>query len=245
MSTAAPSATAPGFVLPPVGERPRSLVALLGDSLRRPGGRRGLSLLTVVLFLSGVSLFAYPVVTDVLARQRQQHLVQQFDNPSFQLAYRTHHVKVGEGLTRLVIPRMHLDVLVVEGTSLAALEAGAGHYTETPLPGQRGNVGIAGHRTTYGRPFNQLDIMRPGDLAYLYTPFAKYTYQVVKPFGGHANPWVVQPDAFYVVSQAGVLGSGHWLTLTTCNPKGSAAQRLVLRLTLVKSAPLTAGKARA
>lgn len=241
MSIASPSAT-PGFLVPPLGDEPRPLGALLGDALRRPGGRRFLSLVTVVLFLAGVSLFAYPVMTDILARQRQGHLSQQFDNPAFQTAYRSHKVKVGQGLTRLVIPKMHVDVLVVEGTTLAALRAGAGHYPETPLPGERGNVGIAGHRTTYGRPFNKLDEMKPGDVAYLFTPFAKFTYQVIKPFGGHPNPWSVLPDAFYVVSQSGVLGTGHWLTLTTCHPKGSASHRLVLRLKLVKSEPLKTTK---
>lgn len=241
MSTASSSVAAPSFLVPAPG-RPRGMAALLGDALRRPGGRRALSLLTVVLFLGGVSLFAYPVITDVLARQRQEHLSQQFDNPAFQTAYRSHKVRVGQGLTRLVIPHMKVDVLVVEGTTLAALRAGAGHYPETPLPGERGNVGIAGHRTTYGRPFNRLDEMRVGDVAYLYTPFAKYTYKVVKPFGGHPNPWAVLPNAFYVVSQEGVLGSGHWLTLTTCNPKGSATQRLVLRLTLVKTEPIDTQK---
>ena len=51
---------------------------------------------------------------------------------------------------------------MVEGTSPEALRAGAGHYPETPLPGQAGNVAIAGHRTTYGKPFNRLDEVAPG-----------------------------------------------------------------------------------
>ncbi len=80
--------------------------------------------------------------------------------------------------------------------------------------------------------------MKPGDVVYLITPFDKYTYAVVPPFDGHSNPWVVAPDDLSVVAQTGVLGTGHWLTLTTCNPKGSAAQRLILRLTLVRTQPL-------
>jgi sortase A len=119
----------------------------------------------------------------------------------------------------------------VQGTTPAALRAGAGHYVNTPLPGEVGNVGIAGHRTTFGRPFNRLQELKPGDLASLETPFAVYTYKAVPVFGGHDNPWVVTPNDFSVVSQ----GTGHLLTLTTCHPKGSARQRLVMRFSLVKT----------
>jgi sortase A len=235
MSTAA-QAPSPGptFTPPPVGPRPRKVSALLGDAMRRPGGRRAMSVVTVLLVLAGVSMFAYPVLTDVLARQKQGSLTSQFDNPQFQDAYRERRVKVGEGLTRLIIPHLHVDVLVVEGTTPAALRAGAGHYPDTPLPCEKGNVGIAGHRTTYGRPFNRLDEMRPGDVVILETPFARCTYKTVPAFAGHANPWSVLPDAFEVVAQRGPLGAGHFLTLTTCHPKGSASHRLVLRLSLVK-----------
>lgn len=225
----------PTFLPSPVGARPRGLAGLVGDCLRRSGGRRAVAALTVVLFLAGIGMFAYPVGTDAWAAHRQSQLRSQFHSAQLRQAYETHTIHVGQGLTRLTMPHIGVDVLVVEGTSLAALKAGAGHYPETPLPGEQGNVGIAGHRTTYGRPFNRLDEMRVGDTALLYTPFAVYTYQVVPPFDGHPNPWVVQPDDFSVVAQTGRLGAGHWLTLTTCNPKGSAAQRLVLRLKLVAS----------
>lgn len=59
----------------------------------------------------------------------------------------------------------------------------------TPLPGEAGNVGIAGHRTTYGRPFNRLNEVKSGDPGYLTTPSAKFTYTVVPAFGGHGNNW--------------------------------------------------------
>ena len=232
----------PSFVPAPVGHRPRGIAALLADCLRRPGGRRAVSLLTVALFIAGVGMFAYPVVTDVQASHRQSQLKSEFNShfadPHFRQVYREHQVQVGEGLTRLQIPKLGVDVLVVEGTTPAALRAGAGHYPETPLPGEIGNVGIAGHRTTYGRPFNRLDEMTAGDKVLLLTPFAQFTYAVVPSFDGHPNPWPVSPDDFAVVGRAGALGSGHWLTLTTCHPKGSARQRLVLRLKLVATKTL-------
>jgi sortase A len=221
----------PSFVTPPVPARPRGFASLLGDSLRRPGGRRGISVLSVVLFLAGIAMFAYPVGTDIYSRYRQDHLKSLFDSTSTQQAYLEHRIRVGDGLTILRIPKLGITRLVVQGTTPAALRAGVGHYVNTPLPGEAGNIGIAGHRTTFGRPFNRLDELKPGDTVSLETPFATYTYRAVAPFGGHSNPWVVTPNDFSVVSQ----GTGHLLTLTTCNPKGSARQRLVMRFTLVGS----------
>lgn len=218
----------------PVGGAPKGVGTLLGAALRRPGGRRALSAVSLVLVLAGVGLFAYPAVTDVIARQRQTRLTTAIQDPGYAERYKLREIKVGEGLTRLIVPRLKVDVLVVEGTTPAALKAGAGHYRGTPLPGESGNIGIAGHRTTYGRPFAKLDTMTTGDVAYLVTPFATYTYTVQPAFDGHANPWVVTPTDVGVVSQT---GADKWLTLTTCHPKGSARQRLVLRLALTRTDP--------
>lgn len=221
----------PSFVTPPVPARPRGFGALVGDALRRPGGRKGISVLSLVLFLAGIAMFAYPVGTDFYSRYRQDHLQSTFSNQGTQQAYLENRIKIGDGLTILRIPKLNITRLTVQGTTPAALRAGVGHYVNTPLPGEVGNVGIAGHRTTFGRPFNRLDELKPGDIVTLETPFALYTYKAVPPFGGHSNPWVVTPNDFSVVSQ----GTGRLLTLTTCNPKGSARQRLVMRFSLVGS----------
>ena len=219
----------PSFVTPPVPEQPRAVGSLLGDSLRRPGGRRALSVLSIVLFIAGISMFAYPVATDLYSRYQQSRLNSAFGDPELRHKYLTHTIAIGDVLTKLQIPKIHLDVLVVEGTTPAALRAGAGHYPGTPLPGEPGNVGIAGHRTTFGRPFNHLDEMRPGDQVILTTPFKRFTYVAVQSFDGHGNPFITTPTDFHVV--ANVPGQS-LLTLTSCNPKGSARQRIVLRLQL-------------
>jgi sortase A len=225
----------PTFLPRPVGPRPRGAAGLLSACLRRPGGRRAVSALTAVLFLAGVGMFAYPVFTDIVAKF---HRGSSLNDPAHQQQYFQHKIKVGDSLTRLVMHKINVNVVVVEGVTTSALKAGAGHYPDTPLPCEQGNVAIAGHRTTYGRPFNQLDKMSSGDTAVLYTPFQKCTYRAVAPFDGHADPWVVLPTAIGVVGQDGKLGSGHWLTLTTCTPKGSASHRLILRLKLVKTEQL-------
>lgn len=138
-------------------------------------------------------------------------------------------LREGEPLTRIEIPKIGVDTIVVQGTSPSALRAGAGHYPNTPLPGQKGNVAIAGHRTTYGRPFNKIDLLRTGDKIILTTPVGRYTYAVSRP------PWVTDPWDWSVVDKS----KDHLLTLTACHPKGSAKQRLVVRAKLLKSEPVT------
>jgi sortase A len=219
----------PVFASPGVPPRPRSRGALLGAALRRPGGRRALSVLSIVLALAGIAMFAFPAYTDLIAHFRQGHLKSEFSSPELQEAYKLHKFTAGQALTRLTSKRMGIDVLVVEGTTPSALKAGAGHYPETPLPCEAGNVGIAGHRTTYGRPFNKIDTMKAGDIVDLETPFETCHYVVVPGFSGHGNPWTVQPNDFGVVSPPSP-ATDKWLTLTSCHPKGSARERIVLRL---------------
>lgn len=198
--------------------------------------RRLVAGFAVVLALAGVGVLLRPLATNLWAHYRQGRIDRQFDDAQFRHNYRAGVIDVGDGLTRLRIPRLGVTVMVAEGTSGKALRTGAGHYTGTPLPGQPGNVAIAGHRTTYGHPFQHLERMKPGDIVSLKTPFAVYTYTVVPPFGGHGNPWAAAPTDYDVVASQPV---GRWLTLTTCHPPGSARQRLVLRLRLTDSEHLT------
>ncbi len=227
-----PTPPQPGFTTAPVRGSAVSRRRLAGLALRRPGGRRALSVVTALLLLAGVGLFSYPFVTDLLQHQRQGSLRKQFADPTYATTYRDHQVKVGDGLTELKIPSIGVDVLVVEGTTPAALRAGAGHYVGTPLPGEAGNVAIAGHRTTYGRPFNRLDEVEPGQEVELDTPLAKYFYVAVPDADfTPANPHPVAPTDVSVL-QAPADPGAHLLTLTTCHPKGSAAERLILRASL-------------
>jgi LPXTG-site transpeptidase (sortase) family protein len=87
-----------------------------------------------------------------------------------------------------------------------------------------------------GHPFGDLDKLVPGDQVILQTPFATYNYKIVPGFDGHANPWATSPEDWTVIS---VTTQSHLLTLTTCNPKGQASQRLVARAEMVSSQPVT------
>ncbi|HVW35591.1 MAG TPA: class E sortase [Acidimicrobiia bacterium] len=190
------------------------------DSLRtRPIARRLLSGFSIVTALVAIALLAYPLATNYMQDRLQSKLAIQLHSPKNQAAYAAGHMPEGDALTRIVIPSIKVDTIVVEGTGASALRAGAGHYPNTPLPGEEGNVGIAGHRTTYGKPFANLDRLAVGDEIVLETPIGRHVYRVSKP------PFVVSNTDYSVISQT----AGHTLTLTTCHPKGSARQRLVVK----------------
>jgi sortase A len=125
---------------------------------------------------------------------------------------------LGSGIALLEIPKVNLSMVVVEGVSVADLKLGPGHYPGTPLPGEAGNVVISGHRTTYLHPFYNLNELASGDPITLTTrDGTKHVYVV-------SENKVVQPTAVEVVSNT----TDDRLTLTTCNPRFSAAQRLIV-----------------
>jgi sortase A len=238
-----------GLAMPdPLGDNPprgAGALSYLLDAIRlRPVGRRALSTLSVLLFLGGASMFAYPLATDVYADQVVQvQLEDAFDAPAAREAYITRTVQTGDPLTKIVMPAIGVDALVVEGTSPAALRAGAGHYPTTPLPGEAGNVAIAGHRTTYGKPFNRVDELSIGEEIRLETPLAAHVYRVVAAPADAARPcptgacWITEPTDWGVVAPL----DGAMLTLTTCHPKGSARERLIIRAELVDTIERDAG----
>jgi sortase A len=188
---------------------------------RRPWARRGMSAVSVGLLVAAVGLLGYPFYTNLYQSRIQNRLDNQLVSPALQQAYRNRTLGTGDALTRIRIPAINVDVVVVEGTTASALRAGAGHYPQTPLPCEQGNVGIAGHRTTYGKPFHNLDQLKPGDDIILETPVGQCTYKV-------ASSFVVLPNDTSVVQPTPVPS----LTLTTCHPKGSASHRLVIRAAL-------------
>jgi len=129
------------------------------------------------------------------------------------------HVLPGDAYAVIQIPRIDLDMVVVQGTDYASLKEGPGHYVDTADPWQdTGRVGIAGHRTTYLHPFFDLDRVQPGDAIRLLTAYGTYTYTVTRNF--------VLPEA-----TAGVVleqTKQPTLVLTTCNPRYASSERLIV-----------------
>jgi len=127
--------------------------------------------------------------------------------------------KEGSLVARLQIPAIGVDEYVVQGTAEGDLAMGPGHYVGTSMPGQAGNVAIAGHRTTYGAPFNDLDSLVSGDPIFLTSDSGvKLEYTVSQA------PVAVSPSDVAVLNFFG----DNRLTLTTCNPRFSSSQRLVV-----------------
>ncbi|HVA42214.1 MAG TPA: class E sortase [Acidimicrobiales bacterium] len=132
----------------------------------------------------------------------------------------------GYAIGIIQIPKIGLEKYLVEGTGESDLQEGPGHYNDTPLPGQPGNVAIAGHRTTYGAPFYNLDALRPGDrVSITMVDGTTYTYDVT-------GSQVVSPSDVAVVGPT----KDNRLTLTTCNPRFSASTRLIVSASLVGAA---------
>ncbi|MBK9476369.1 MAG: class E sortase [Tetrasphaera sp.] len=127
---------------------------------------------------------------------------------------------------------------IVQGTKWYPLTRGIGHYEKTVGPGKVGNFSLAGHRTTYGRPFHNIDRLQDGDRLIIETATTYFVYEVT-------SHDIVAPTAVEVVApvpdQPGRTPTTPMITLTSCHPKFSAAQRYVVHGTLVTTAPRKGG----
>jgi sortase A len=130
-------------------------------------------------------------------------------------------VKEGDPLARIEIPKIGVDKIVVAGVALSDLRKGPGLYPFSALPGQIGNAAIAGHRTTYGAPFFRVDELTAGDEIIVTTVQGKFRYLVTEIK-------IVKPTDFSVLDQT----KDATLTLTSCNPRYSSRQRIVVKAKL-------------
>jgi sortase A len=120
------------------------------------------------------------------------------------------------------IERLAEGWTIVEGVSRNDLKNGVGHMPSTPLPGQPGNAVLPGHRTTYGAPFHELDELVVGDIIEVETALGLNIYEVRESI-------IVKPTELWVTNPR----PGSWITLSTCNPKFSSRERLIIFAELV------------
>ncbi|NBU95412.1 MAG: class E sortase [Actinobacteria bacterium] len=132
-------------------------------------------------------------------------------------------IEIGDPIARIEMPALGTDHIVVAGVGVDELQQGPGHFPDTPLPGQFGNAAIAGHRTTYGQPFHDVDRLSEGDDIVITTPAGRFVYLVT-------GTRIVEPTDYYVVATDDPTTAV--LTLTSCHPKWSAAQRIIVSATL-------------
>jgi sortase A len=198
------------------------------DVTRNRRRRRGrvLRITGLVLILAGLAVGGYVWWilwgTGLTTRAAQNDLRPRFEEriattPAAEAPARTVNVP-GAAVAILRIPKIELDYVVVEGTDTESLKKGPGHYSWTSYPWEdTGRVAIAGHRTTYGAPFWSLDELKPGDRITLATEYGIFNYRVTE-------------SRIILPSQAAILNEtkNPTLVLTTCNPRFSAAERLVI-----------------
>ena len=170
-----------------------------------------------VLMLSdaGVTLLWQEPVSWFLADRQQGQLEEAFANPPKRVLERK--PLPGDSIGRIELPTLDREYFIVEGTETDDLRKGPGHYRDTPLPGERGTVAIAGHRTTYGAPFRTIDQLDRGDRIELEMPYGRFVYRVEKSR-------IVEPTDLWVKRRVGY----DRLILTACHPLYSAAQRIVV-----------------
>ena len=135
----------------------------------------------------------------------------------------------GEAIARIAIPAIKMDEIVVEGTDVDALRKGPGHYPWTPMPGQPGNASIAGHRTTYGAPFANIGNLRPDDKITVQTAQGEFVYEVLAQDSPTKGYLIVSPDRVDLLRDKG----SNLLTLTSCHPRFSNRQRIVVQAKLI------------
>ena len=148
--------------------------------------------------------------------------------------------ELGEAFAILHIPSLegYDPWVVVEGTSVPDLKDGPGHIPGTAMPGDLGNVVVSGHRTTYGAPFQRLDELTDGSVVVLETRDGWFTYTI-------DDKTIVSPSAvevtYAVPGDPVAKPTKRLLTLTTCHPKYSAKQRLIVRGTLTAASKKSDG----
>ncbi|HYN65268.1 MAG TPA: class E sortase [Ornithinibacter sp.] len=181
--------------------------------------------------------------TDVVAERAQTQIVQTLEDdfargPAAPVGDDGIPAAIGEdgAFAVLRVPRFGDDYArpVISGTGRPVLALGVGHYVGTAGPGQVGNFAVAGHRTTYGRPFHDVDQLADGDLVVVETAGDVHVYEVT-------SREIVRPSDIGVIGpvpgQPGATPTEALITLTSCHPKYSATERFVVHGRLVESIP--------
>jgi sortase (surface protein transpeptidase) len=263
---------------PAAGRRDRPPV------VHKETGRTVLRTVGEVLITMGMVVLLFVVyelyITNIFSAQKQANatsaLNKEWDTVTGPARVNHYDVTDGQGFAKLYIPALGRDFhfTVIEGTTQPDLAIGPGHYPGTALPGQPGNMAIAGHRVGEGAPFDDLGLVQSCDAIVVETASDWYVYRML-PMAGEVADWsstkgataqcsgpngegkvapltglyartvgqeIVLPTEGDVVAPVphypgATLSAGQQvslLTLTTCNPKFSAAQRMIIHAVLVK-----------
>jgi sortase A len=218
----------------PAAERTRPIrlskpLTVLGEILISAG---------VVVALFGV----YDLFFTNFSEARSQHRLYQAIQREWRMpARKVPPLRLGDGMALLFIPRLgsHYRQVIVQGVDWLDLTEGPGHIPGTAMPGRVGNFVVSGHRTTYGHPFWDLNELRTGDPIGIETRSDWFVYDVI------SKEVVLPTDLAVIAPVPDHPGERPWqamLTFTTCNPRFSASERLVVHGRLVLRQPRPTGR---
>jgi sortase A len=178
-----------------------------------------------------LSFVAYQLWGTGIAESRaQDKLASQFRNTTTSVASTPTTTpapvipKVGDIVGKLTIPSIKVSKWIIAGVGYKQLEKGPGLFAGSPLPGQLGNVAIAGHRTTYGAPFSRIDEIQKGDIVTIDTSAGSFAYEV------NSAPRIVSASDVAVVKTKDETVAS--LTLVSCHPKWTSKQRIIVTAVL-------------
>lgn len=211
-----------------------SFISVLGESLITVG--------VVILLYVGWQVF----VNDPIVGNQQQVQAEHFkpstsSKPEFSKI--SNKLAQGKVFGKIYIPRFANDYvrLLGQGTfqAITLNKIGPGHYLSSQWPGEVGNFAVAAHRTSHGAPFNKIDTLQAGDQVFVETNDGWYTYE-------YRQTKIVDPTDVGVIRSVpkGMTGAhkgGSYMTMTSCHPKWSNRQRIVVWLELVDQQPHSAG----
>lgn len=178
---------------------------------------------------AGVTVAWQEPISALLAERQQAALGRELESPPARVVRR--RPKLGDAIGRIRLPSLDRSYYLVEGTRKGDLRKGPGHYRDTPLPGEPGTVGIAGHRTTHGAPFRHIDSLERGDRVVVEMSDAAYVYRVERTR-------IVRPSDVWVKRAV----RHDRLILSACHPLYSAAERIVVFARYVRKAPTGIGR---
>ena len=178
---------------------------------------------------AGMTLAWQEPVSAFLADQEQAQLEKELDHPPPRVIAR--NPLPGDAIGEIQMPTIDKSAFVVEGTDTDDLRKGPGHYPDTPMPGEHGTVAIAGHRTTNGAPFRNVDKLERGDRIVLQLPYGSFVYRVERT-------QIVEPTALWVTKRV----KYDRLVLSACHPLYSAAQRLIVFARFVRRGYSSVGR---
>jgi sortase A len=194
-----------------------------------------------LLITAGVLILLYvvwqlgindPVVSNVQQQQAQQAPISTPVEKQFLDADK--NLKQGKVFGRIYIPRFSNDYVrqIGQGTfqKVTLNKIGVGHYVRSQWPGQEGNFAVAAHRTSHGAPFNKIDTLQEGDNVYVETNDGWFTYTYRQT--AIVDPTFIEVIDKVPVGMTGARKGGRYMTMTSCHPKWSNKQRIIVWLEL-------------